>query len=238
MPATPPEPADPSPAADAEGDDDADVDASDVDAGLRWYQPPSALQAIAMVVALLFLGGVAGWALASGTLDDAPNEVDVGFLQDMITHHEQAIVLSLPALDGAEDPSTRQHAQDVLLFQAKEIGIMQFLLDELGEDPGSRPEAAMAWMDMGPVAVDQMPGIASEAEVGALQEATGRDVDRLFLELMIEHHLGGIHMAEDAVERAADDRVRELAATMERIQSAEVGELRFLQRELGFAITE
>lgn len=217
-------------------DDDAGHDAGD---GGRWYQPPSALTAVLLVAALLFLGGAAGWLLGRGDLSgDEPSAVDVGFLQDMITHHEQAVEMAEEAVADAQDPTVRGYAEEVIFFQSREIGVMQTLLQDLGVSIDERPEEAMAWMDMSPVPVAAMPGLATEEQFTALEDAEESAVDHLFLELMIVHHLGGIHMAEDAARRADDPRVRDLAATMDANQTLEVGEYRALQRQLGYEITD
>jgi uncharacterized protein (DUF305 family) len=204
----------------------------------RWFQPPSALQAVALVVALLFFGGIVGWLVQDRASEPDPSAVDVGFFQDMITHHEQALELSFPVVRDGADSSVRQHAQEILLFQVREIGIMQTYLQQWGVDINQRPDQAMTWMDMTPVPVHQMPGLATDEQLGELQAATGADADQLFLELMIRHHLGGIHMAEYAAEHASEATTRELAEQMATVQSREVGELRAIQERLGYPITE
>jgi Domain of unknown function (DUF305) len=60
----------------------------------------------------------------------------------------------------------------------------------------------MAWMppdlpDMGDVGGDGlMPGMAKADEMTRLRGATGKDLDILFLQLMIKYHLGGSHMID------------------------------------------
>lgn len=206
--------------------------------GRRWFQPPSAFQAIALVVAVLFFGGVVGWLVEERANQPDPSAVDTGFFQDMITHHEQALELSFPVVREGSDPSIRQHAQEVLLFQAREIGTMQQRLGEWGVDVTQRPDQAMTWMEMTPVPVDQMPGLATREQLDELQAAEGAAADQLFLDLMIRHHLGGIHMAQYAAEHASESATRELAQNMATVQSREVGELRVIQERLGYPITE
>ena len=57
-----------------------------------------------------------------------------------------------------------------------------------------------------------------------LEQASGRQADRLFLTLMREHHLGGVHMADEAAAHASDPDIRELAARMARNQRIEANE--------------
>ena len=63
----------------------------------------------------------------------------------------------------------------------------------------------MAWMPDGDGSVVNglMPGMATPEEMTKLRAATGKDLDVLFLELMRQHHLGGIHMAQEILEAVA-----------------------------------
>ena len=79
--------------------------------------------------------------------------------------------------------------------------------------------------------------MASDDDLTRLQQLTGRDADALFLQLMIAHHEGGLHMASDAASRASTSAVRDLAASMLKAQDYEVGELRAAQQRLGLPVT-
>lgn len=93
----------------------------------------------------------------------------------------------------------------------------------------------MGWMDA-PVPVDEMPGLATEAQMDALKAAEGAEADALFLDLMAEHHRGGAHMAAFAAEQADDPGVRALAARMARNQAIEIAEFAQTAKRRGFAI--
>ena len=56
-------------------------------------------------------------------------------------------------------------------------------------------DEAMAWMGM-PTPVDQMPGMATEAQLEELAASSGAAADELFVELMAAHHAAASHMAE------------------------------------------
>jgi uncharacterized protein (DUF305 family) len=87
-------------------------------------------------------------------------------------------------------------------------------------DP-ARP--AMGWMGHSMTA-GTMTGMATDDQLAALQSATGRDLDVMFLDLMSAHHRGGVEMAEYAAEHAADPNVRALAARMASQQTSEIEE--------------
>jgi uncharacterized protein (DUF305 family) len=205
---------------------ESDLDAGGSPGGLSW--PKVAV----LGVALAFLGFAIGVFV---TRDQPPSadSADVGFLQDMITHHQQAIEVALLELAYGEDPTVRSFASDVLDFQSYEIGLMTQKLAGWGFTPQDRSDQAMAWMDMA-VPVDQMPGLLSDEEMAEISQARGTELDQLFLEKMAEHHRGGIHMAQAVTQLVDDDDVRALAERMVRNQSAEINEYRAAARANGY----
>lgn len=185
-------------------------------------------------LALMFLGFAVGF-VATRDRPPAADSADVGFLQDMITHHDQALGVATLTVAYGDDPTVRSYAMEVLTFQSYEIGVMTQTLAgwELSRD--DRSDEAMAWMDMG-VPVEQMPGLLSEEDLDRVGAARGAEIDSLFLELMAEHHRGGLHMAQEAARRVDDDEVAELAARMERNQAGEINEYRALAGRNGYDI--
>ncbi len=67
-----------------------------------------------------------------------------------------------------------------------------------------------------------MPGMAPDAQMIQLHEATGKNVDAIFLGLMRQHHLGGIHMAEAIPEETDNDQVKRLAQAIKDRQQYEM----------------
>ena len=82
----------------------------------------------------------------------------------------------------------------------------------------------MAWMPDGAEMMNGnlMPGMATREEIKKLQAAQGKDFDILFLQYMLRHHLGGIHMARAVLDTDPEPEVRSLAETMIKNQSGEV----------------
>jgi uncharacterized protein (DUF305 family) len=187
-------------------------------------------------VALLSVAAtVAAVGLVMILTEERPDtdSVDVGFLQDMRSHHDQAVRMSLAFLfkpDGV-DPILRTIAGEILLSQQQETGIMVEILRGFGTDEENSSGTAMAWMNE-PVPLERMPGLASEAELDRLDAAQGSDADQLFIDLMIAHHEGGVHMAEYAADRAETGRVRSVARAMARVQQEEIDELRAIDSRL------
>jgi uncharacterized protein (DUF305 family) len=195
-----------------------DTDQPDTDRANRWWTIGAAIVFGVLVLALIFV-----WGRRSAAPSDS--EVDVGFLQDMTNHHEQAVQMSLMELQNGSDSVATGFAQEVILFQRFELGKMDAYLEARGlrpldHDP-DRP--VMEWMGMGGTLRD-MPGMASEQQMEDLAAAEGIDADLLYLQLMTEHHQGGLHMAEYAAEHAEDPKVRNLAEVIARNQRREISE--------------
>lgn len=190
-----------------------------------WWHSPWRL--LALGAAVLFLGLAAGYALFGGGGGSSANAVDVGFLQDMRAHHDQAVSMSFIYLEkplAEQDPVLRSMAKTIIADQQFENGYMVGLLLDIGADPANETGQAMGWMDA-PVPLDRMPGMATQEQLAQLQSASGPAADQLFVELMIAHHEGGIHMADEAATRAGRADVRLLAERMAKNQRGEIIDL-------------
>jgi uncharacterized protein (DUF305 family) len=186
---------------------------------------PALWQVVLLVIALCGLAGVIGWRIGDGSSSSHPGSksVDVGFYEDMTTHHQQAITMALDYLRNGDDPLLLQMAREIVTYQSSEIGTMNTYLGQWGVT-GQSPRLAMGWMQP-PVPRDQMPGLATPAQLQRLENARGAELDALFTELMINHHGGGVHMAANAAERAELASTRKLAANMDDGQRGEISEM-------------
>ena len=190
---------------------------------------------IALVVGLL-LGVAIGFLTPRGGGSPADDSPEAGFARDMTTHHTQAVEMGLIAFVKAQNPDVRQMAVDIALNQQGQIGMMQAWLREWHLQPtGSQPP--MAWMPDGRQSVVNglMPGMATQEQLKQLREATGREQDRLFLKLMIQHHLGGVHMAQEVLELSDDPEIEEAAQLTINSQQREMTDMQSLQKQIDSA---
>lgn len=190
--------------------------------------------ALALAILLGLLLGFASGLLAPGLLRPGDGSPEAGFARDMSSHHAQAVEMAILAHEKSTDPDVRTLAADIALTQQAQIGTMQAWLKTWNLSPtGSRPR--MAWMPdaAGAVKNGLMPGMATDAQRAELRAATGRDFDVLFLGLMLDHHLGGIHMAEGILDLSDDAQVTALAESMVAGQKKEIELIQSLLGKFG-----
>lgn len=164
--------------------------------------------------------------------EDAPedgathNDADTEFAQMMIVHHEGAIEMAELAVTRATDQEVRALAARIAAAQGPEIELMSGWLDAWGEE---QPDEA----DMGGMGHEGME-MAGMDQASAMAELSGLggDVDRRFLELMIEHHRGAIVMAEAERADGASTEATRLAQTIIDDQTAEIAEMTHLLNAL------
>jgi len=184
-------------------------------------------------VLLVLIGYAAGW-FTPRLSTPGESSPEAGFARDMSAHHAQAVEMGMIAYQKASQPEIRTLGGDIALTQQGQIGVMQTWLKDWGLGPNSSVPP-MAWMPAGDQAVkgNLMPGMATREEIAKLRAATGKDVDVLFLQYMLRHHLGGVHMAQEVLKLDPEPEVRDLAETMIRNQSGEIQVMRTLLGTLG-----
>ena len=181
---------------------------------------------IAWVTAALVLGLVIGSGavyLALRPSHPGDTSAEAGFLRDMSTHHAQAVEMSLVAHAATTNKDVEALSTDIAITQQGQVGLMLAWLRDWGlGSTGSQP--AMAWMpdSAGSVQNGLMPGMASQQQMTELRAATGTPKDIMFLNLMRQHHLGGIHMAQEILRQTKDDNITWLAQTMVASQQNEI----------------
>ncbi|MEE1751312.1 DUF305 domain-containing protein [Streptomyces sp. SP18CS02] len=199
----------------------------------------------AVVLALLFAGAatVASAGGGDGGAPRTPTErsADAGFARDMSVHHQQAVEMSFIVRDRTRDDEVRRLAYDIANTQANQRGMMLGWLDMWGLPKVAPDSEPMAWMGMpshgtsGPVDGAVMPGMATRTELERLRGASGRQAEILYLQLMTDHHKGGVHMARGCAERCGTEVERRLAQGMVDAQESEITLMADLLRKRGAA---
>jgi len=201
------------------------LDESTASAAFRWILPGVLAGLLTIAV---FVGAWLWWNTQPPDTDSA----DAGFARDMTDHHAQAVEMALIAFERTEDPAIRQIAYDIATSQQAQIGMMTGWLN-IWDLPSARAGPPMAWMDSDDMAghdmeegetisLEDMPGMLARDQIDGLRTLDPAGMDIEFLLLMIEHHEGGIVMAEAGVDLAEEDVVKRLANAIIISQSAEV----------------
>ncbi|WP_284579475.1 DUF305 domain-containing protein [Streptomyces sp. 2P-4] len=212
------------------------------------------LFAVAATVAAASGGRTAGAAARTPALYSP----DAGFARDMAVHHQQAVEMSFLVRDRTQDEAVRSLAYDIANTQANQRGMLLGWLDLWGLPKVLAGEPPMSWMAPasasapasaggsgahGGHAVDGvpakpgalMPGMATKEEIAALGAAQGRDAEVLFLQLMTDHHKGGVAMARGCAVQCATPAERALAQGMVEAQQSELTLMADMLRARGAA---
>ena len=161
------------------------------------------------------IGNHMGHSSASGNLTGA----DVMFLQMMIPHHQQAVDISKLALSKSSNSLVLDLARRIESAQASEIATMKKWLNEAGasEDPGHT--------------MTGMGGMLTESDLAALNNATGVRFDRLWLEGMIGHHDGALHMTT-MIRDAQNPEIKAFGENIIKVQTSEIKEMEAILSKL------
>ena len=190
---------------------------------------------LATAVVTGLFAAAAIWALGADDESATPmNAVDVGFLQDMLDHHDQALLISNLYLDDQPQGDAAPYAREVIMVQTRDIGWMEDWLAEEGYSRGAPDRTAMEWMGE-PTPVAEMPGMQTPERLQELADATGAEQDRLWFEIMTDHHSGGVHMGDHAAANGAREEIIEFAESVARNQRIEVVEYQRAMERLGLA---
>jgi uncharacterized protein (DUF305 family) len=116
-------------------------------------------------------------------------DADIKFLQGMIVHHQQAIVMSKLAAKRTNNKTIIDLANRIDLSQVDEINFMESWLSSRDQNAHEMNHKDHMHMNMS--------GMATPAQIESLKNSNSTDFDRLFLQLMIKHHDGALDMVDE-----------------------------------------
>jgi uncharacterized protein (DUF305 family) len=141
------------------------------------------------------------------------NQADVVFLQNMIPHHAQAIAMSQAAGNQATSPQVKNLATRIETEQTPQAQQMSDLLTAWGT-----PTSATA-------SVGTAAGLGHGQTVVTMSGAT---FDRMFLQVMIDHHQDAVTMSQTELAQGNNPATRNLAQQIISAQQAEISEMQAL----------
>lgn len=159
------------------------------------------------------------------------NATDIGFAQGMIPHHAQAIEMADLALTNTKNPDVLALANKIKAAQSPEIQKLSGWLRDWGQTVPSTASGSMDH-DMAGMGGMMMDGMMSQADMDRLETSTGTKFDRLWLELMIQHHEGAVKMSKSEVAGGKNPDAIALAQAIISSQQAEITTMESLLKKL------
>jgi len=145
---------------------------------------------------------------------------DVEFMQGMIAHHSQAIVMSRMAESHGANPQVVKLSNKIDQSQVSEIHIMQ---DWLQRHNQFVPDTS-SWRTV------MMTGMLTPAQMRELDAARGVDFDRAYLRLMIQHHAGALKMVDDLFNTPLAGQEVDVNVFANDVATVQTGEIGIMQR--------
>jgi uncharacterized protein (DUF305 family) len=161
---------------------------------------------------------------------------DAQFMQGMIHHHAQAIIMAGWSKTHGANPAVQTLSQRITVSQTDEIKMMQLWLGERGQDV---PEATATGMKMNMGGMEHtmlMPGMLTAEQMAKLEAARGTEFDRLFLTYMIQHHEGALTMVNNLLAThggGVDDFVYKIASDTFADQGSEIDRMHRMLDAMG-----
>ena len=149
-------------------------------------------------------------------------KADVEFMQGMIAHHAQAIVMSRLAEANGANPQVLKLSRKIDQSQVPEIQIMQEWLRRYNQ---FAPDTS-SWQHM------QMSGMLTTVQLKELEVAKGVDFDRAFLKYMIMHHEGALKMVDDLFASPLAGQEVDVSVFANDVVTAQTGEIGIMRRLL------
>jgi uncharacterized protein (DUF305 family) len=158
-------------------------------------------------------------------------KADVEFMQAMIHHHWQAVLMTkwVPRRSpGADIPLMAKRME---ISQEAEIELMQDWLRDRGIKPNEPGDHS--GHDHG-TGEGMPPGMLTSRQMGRLWNTKGRAFDRLFLRFMTYHHQGALQMVQElqADGGGAEPELSAFTRHVEADQAIEIARMRDLMTEL------
>ncbi len=161
-------------------------------------------------------GGMMGGSSGNGMASNRPQATapyDLRFMDDMIMHHEGAIMSARMMISQSAHRELRDLARRIIAGQQAQVDQMRAWIRQWypGKDAGPA--------NMGGA---MMPGGIGSGSGGMMGSDTS---DHMFLRMMIPHHQIAIDMSRDALTHAQHPLLKGLARSIIRDQSAQITEM-------------
>ena len=159
---------------------------------------------------------------------------DVEFMQGMIHHHAQAVEMTALIAERTKHNGIIGLGNRISQSQADEIEFMKRWLIERGKKTTMQMAGMKHKSGKHDDQMMMMPGMLTPKQMEALRNSKGAKFDRLFLEGMIQHHVGALVMVDDLFKAAGagqDAEIFTFATDVDSTQRAEIKIMRSMLEE-------
>ena len=157
------------------------------------------------------------------------NDADVQFAQRMIVHHRQAVDMAALAADRAQSAEVKSLAQEIQAAQDPEIATLTGFLQSWGAEVPADVVGGMPGMGMGGM---DMSGMMTPEQMAQMEAASGAEFDRMFLEMMTEHHRSAVTDSQAELANGVNPDAKALAQNIIDAQTAEIDRMQQLLQNL------
>lgn len=158
---------------------------------------------------------------SSPNADKAPHEQQ--FLDTMAMHHQMAIHMASLVESRAANQGLKDMAKKMMAEQEKEIAQLKGWKEQWY---AGKPEAMNMKM---PGMPESMKGMSGDK----LSSLKGEKFDRMFVDMMSQHHKGAIKMAQTAAPKLEHAEVKEFATKLVATQKKEVVHMAEMKKSWG-----
>jgi uncharacterized protein (DUF305 family) len=158
------------------------------------------------------------------TMMQSSQSIDAHFIEQMIPHHEDAIIMAKLALTKATRPEVKTLAQNIITSQSEEINKMKAWYKAWFGKELPTGTAVMNQHGMMGNNGMHMGTMGNESDIKRLDQAT--DFDKAFVEEMIPHHQMAVMMASMLKNGTIRPEMKQLADDIITAQTSEISQMR------------
>ena len=168
---------------------------------------------------------MSGYMMGQNTGGNIMGDLDRHFIEQMIPHHEDAVVMAELALEKSQKTEIKTLAQNIITSQTGEINEMRSWYKDWF---GANVPSSVSYMGNSMVnhSQGQMMGgmMGDETDIEGLKNAT--DFDAEFIRQMIPHHQMAVMMAQMVAVTSARNEIKKLAEDIIQAQTDEISQMR------------
>jgi uncharacterized protein (DUF305 family) len=177
------------------------------------------VSALAVAIVLVLVIGISSYQKMLNTkkTDQASAVAEQQFMEQMTSHHMDAIQMAQLAQQKAKNGQVKSLAAGIITAQNKEVSDMKDWYKQ--------------WFGKEMPAMAAMPGMMMNDGMDMVKLSSATDFDLEFVSQMIPHHQKAVQMAKDILPEAKHSEIKNMANDVITSQTMEIQEMQQLQKE-------